>query len=187
MNLKSLGLTEKINKFSEGKSKEYIDSMLYHHRVEIFNIMSKPEGPNIVPHFAAKLKNLRDSFVVKLNKALFPLVGGNTKTEKHHRKIAIVAEQLLLITSAYNGTFMASSLRIHEPIDLADYELAVPPDADSQRFEGEPCLVTTMMAVHFTRPGNPSRILSLGKVHHLPLIGSDEPPIKRQRLDAKGK
>jgi len=163
-----------------------MNAIMHHQRVKMVNLFLESKTSELPLHFITQIQKLRDMFVSKLNITLFPLVGGSRTTQEQHLQIATIAEKLLLIRTAYNGTFEALAPTINDAINLAKHELAFPPGPDFERFEGKPCLVTTMMGISIKNPGDPfERVISHAKVQHLPRRRHQDSPIEQADMLAR--
>jgi hypothetical protein len=139
-------------------------------RVNMIKLLRTPDENKLPQSFLEQVAKYRVDFLATVTTTMSPLIGPNH--EQLHKEIVRIAERLLMIRTAYAGSFESFSLGIEEKIDLSTYpvryELQNPPEQDTSELDGSPCLVTTMMGIKYSLAGKGSRMCSPAVVEHWP-------------------
>jgi hypothetical protein len=130
--------------YKAGHSPDQAENLIHDHRVRVMKAYEKsPDDPEIPPEFLDRVTKRRQAFVEKLNATMLPLVGGNSDVQVRHQKIAKVAAELNLRTSAYRGIFEVVKPHMNEPFN-PERHADENPGSDYPDLAGKPILVTTM-------------------------------------------
>ena len=150
--------------YKAGHSPGQAENLIHDHRIRVMKAYEKsPDDPEIPPEFLDRVTKRRQAFVEKLNATMLPLVGGNSDVQVRHQKIAKVAAELNLRTSAYRGMFEVVKPHMMEPFN-PERHADENPGSDYPDLVGKPILVTTMMGVRFKRPEKGWRTCAHAKV-----------------------
>jgi hypothetical protein len=154
---------------SAGRTPEHADMTIQAFRIHCAKAFKSPNEAEKPKYLTDRINNQHQSFVELLNNAMMPLVSGDTEVQGHHKRIAMHARDLKLITSTYRGTFEAIGPNFRTPFDPTLYSLENPTsDVDKGDLAGQPILVTTLPGIKFRLPGGEWRVCAEAFVHPWP-------------------